>query len=82
MKRSIFVLLLVLVQIVLSAAAAFAYNEDTGALDREGKKGMMRGAMICPVVQNGQPHMVVTSPQGHRIHPITGKPSYQAGGGR
>ena len=31
--------------------------------------------MVSPV---GQP-MVVTSPQGHRIHPITGQPSYHAG---
>jgi len=79
MKRSIFVLLLVLVQLVLSAVAAFAYSEDTGALDREGKKGMMRGAMICPVMKDGQSYMVVTSPQGHRIHPISGKESYHAG---
>ena len=31
--------------------------------------------MVSPV---GQP-MVVTSPQGYRIHPITGKQSYHAG---
>ena len=78
MKRSIFVLLLVLVQLALSAASAFAYTEDTGALDREGKKGM-RGAMICPVMKGGQPYMVVTSPQGWRTHPITGQQSYHAG---
>ena len=78
MKRSIFVLLLVLVQLALSAASAFAYTEDTGALDREGRKGM-RGEMICPVMKGGQPYMVVTSPQGWRTHPITGQQSYHAG---
>ena len=79
MKRSIFVLLLLLVHQLLFAAAALAYSEDTGALDREGRKGMMRGAMICPVMKDGQSYMVVTSPQGHRIHPISGKESYHAG---
>ena len=79
MKRSIFVLLLLLVHHLLFAAAALAYSEDTGALDREGRKGMMRGAMICPVMKDGQSYMVVTSPQGHRIHPISGKESYHAG---
>ena len=79
MKRSCIVLLLLLVHHLLFAVSAFAYNEDTGALDREGKKGMMRGAMICPVLKGGQPYMVVTSPQGWRIHPITGNQSYHKG---
>ena len=79
MKRSCIVLLLLLIHHLLFAVSAFAYNEDTGALDREGKKGMMRGAMICPVLKGGQPYMVVTSPQGWRIHPITGNQSYHKG---
>ena len=78
MKRSIVVLFLLSVQLVFFAASALAYSEDTGALDREGRKGM-RGAMICPVVHDGKPYMVVTSPQGWRTHPITGQQSYHAG---
>ena len=43
MKRSCIVLLLLLVHHLLFAVSAFAYNEDTGALDREGKKTLYAG---------------------------------------
>ena len=74
MKGKFFVafVLAILIQI-FSINIAFAETEDIESMERE--SGIGSGTMIIPL----QGPLIVTSPQGWRIHPIYGDLRYHAG---
>ena len=65
--------ILFIVSLLFHASTGCAYTENLEKISGQYSAG--RGEMASPVGD----YMVVTSPQGWRIHPITGKRSYHAG---